>query len=275
MRAVGVNPLDAKVYSGAFGTDPARLPIRLGVEGAGVVLQVGADVQSVRVGDEVLAYVGEGAYSDLVLLSADDVLPKPDSMTWESAACLLVAGTTAYEALEVTKVMAGEAVVVQGAAGGVGELTVQLAVARGAVTIGVAWSAHHDFLRTLGAIPVLPGPDLPARIHEIAPDGVDAVVDTVGTDEVIDESLALGVEPERIVSLVAFGRAAQDGFLAIGGPNENSARIRREARPLLVDMAAHGGLDVVVGTRFPLTEAADAHRALLAPHARGKFVLLP
>lgn len=275
MRAIGVNPIDYKLYSGAFGVDPARLPIRPGTEGAGVVLAVGTGTASVRVGDEVIVYAGEGAYSDVVLAEADSVLPKPDSMSWESAACLLSSGGTAYEALEVAGVTEGDTVVIQGAAGGVGELAVQLVVGRGAVAIGVAWSVHHDLLRTLGAVPVLPGPDLVARIHEVAPHGVDAVVDTVGTDEVIDQSQALDVDLDRIVTIVAFARAARDGFVAIGGPNEDSARIRREARPLLVDMAAHGGLDVVVGTRFPLAEAAEAHRTLQQPHARGKFVLLP
>ncbi|BDE61498.1 zinc-binding dehydrogenase [Rhodococcus hoagii] len=275
MRAVGVNPLDYKLYSGAFGTDPARLPIRPGMEGAGIVEQTGAGADTVRVGDEVIVRTDEGAYADRVLLPVDDVLPKPESLTWEGAACLLSSGATAYEALAVADVGEGDTVVIHGAAGGVGELAVQLAVMRGAVAIGVAWPVHHDFLRTLGAVPVSPRPGLVARIHEVAPDGVDAVVDTVGTDEVVDDSLALGVERDRFVSLVAFGRAVRDGFRTVDGISEESARIRREARPLLVDMAGHGGLDVVVGTRFPLAEAAAAHRALQEPHARGKFVLLP
>lgn len=275
MRAVGVNPLDYKLYSGAFGTDPARLPIRPGTEGAGIVEQTGAGADTVRVGDEVIVRTDEGAYADRVLLPVDDVLPKPESLTWEGAACLLSSGATAYEALAVADVGEGDTVVIHGAAGGVGELAVQLAVMRGAVAIGVAWPVHHDFLRPLGAVPVSPGPGLVARIHGVAPDGVDAVVDTVGTDEVVDDSLALGAERDRLVSLVAFGRAVRDGFRTVDGISEESARIRREARPLLVDMAGHGGLDVVVGTRFPLAEAAAAHRALQEPHARGKFVLLP
>ncbi|WP_430334699.1 NADP-dependent oxidoreductase [Rhodococcus sp. ACT016] len=275
MRAIGVNPIDYKLYSGEFGRDPTRLPVRPGVEGAGVVVAVGDGVTDVRVGEEVLVYAGSGAYAERVLVSASDVLPKPESVSWESAACLLVAGGTAVDALTVTRVGEGDVVVIQGAAGGVGELAVQLAVARGAIVLGVAWDKHHDFLRTLGAAPVTPGPGLPERIRAIAPDGVDAVIDTVGTDDVIDDSIALGVDLDRIVTIVAFERAARDGFQAIGAGNENSARIRREARPILVDMAGHGGLDVVVGTRFPLVEAAAAHRALREPHARGKFVLLP
>lgn len=275
MRAIGVNPIDYKLYSGAFGSDPARLPVRPGVEGAGVVVAVGDAETGVRVGEEVVVYAGAGAYSERVLVSAQDVLPKPESVPWESAACLLVAGGTAVDALTVTRVGEGDVVVVQGAAGGVGELVVQLAAARGAIVVGVAWDRHHDFLRTLGATPVSPGDGLPDRIRAVAPDGVDAVIDTVGTDEVVDASLALGADLDRIVTIVAFERAARDGFLAIGAGNENSARIRREARPLLVDMAGHGGLDVVVGTRFPLARAAEAHRALREPHARGKFVLLP
>jgi len=275
MRAIGVNPIDYKLYSGEFGRDPARLPVRPGVEGAGVVVAVGDEGTDVRVGEEVVVYAGAGAYSERVLVSAADVLPKPEPVSWESAACLLVAGGTAVDALTVTRVGEGDVVVVQGAAGGVGELVVQLAAARGAIVVGVAWEKHHDFLRTLGAAPVLPGDGLPERIRAVAPDGVDAVIDTVGTDDVVDASIALGAPLDRIVTIVAFERAARDGFLAIGAGNENSDRIRREARPLLIDMAGNGGLDVVVGTRFPLAQAADAHRALREPHARGKFVLVP
>lgn len=275
MRAIGVNPIDYKLYSGEFGRDPARLPVRPGVEGAGVVVAVGDEGTDVRVGEEVVVYAGAGAYSERVLVSAADVLPKPEPVPWESAACLLVAGGTAVDALTVTRVGEGDVVVVQGAAGGVGELVVQLAAARGAIVVGVAWEKHHDFLRTLGAAPVLPGDGLPERIRAVAPDGVDAVIDTVGTDDVVDASLALGAPLDRIVTIVAFERAARDGFLAIGAGNENSDRIRREARPLLIDMAGNGGLDVVVGTRFPLAQAAEAHRALREPHARGKFVLIP
>ncbi|WP_433608285.1 NADP-dependent oxidoreductase [Prescottella agglutinans] len=275
MRAIGVNPIDYKLYSGEFGRDPTRLPVRPGVEGAGVVVAVGDENGDVRVGEEVIVYAGAGAYSERVLASAEDVLPKPESVSWEAAACLLVAGGTAVDALTVTRVGEGDVVVVQGAAGGVGELVVQLAAARGAIVVGVAREKHHDFLRTLGAAPVLPGAGLPERIRALAPDGVDAVIDTVGTDDVVDASLALGAHLDRIVTIVAFERAARDGFLAIGAGNENSDRIRREARPILIDMAGHGGLEVAVGTRFPLVEAAAAHRAFKEPHARGKFVLIP
>ncbi|GAB2633368.1 NADP-dependent oxidoreductase [Prescottella soli] len=274
MRAIGVNPIDYKLYSGAFGADPAQLPVRPGIEGSGVVVEVG-DGTDVRVGEEVILYSGVGAYAERVLVSAGDVLPKPESVPWDSAAGLLVAGGTAVDALTVTRVGEGDVVVVQGAAGGVGELVVQLAAARGAIVVGVARERHHDFLRGLGATPVEPGDGLPERIREIAPDGVDAVIDTVGTDDVVDASLALGADRDRIVTIVAVERAQRDGFLWIGGGNENSDRIRREARPVLVEMAGHGGLNVAVGTRFPLAEAADAHRALRKPHARGKFVLVP
>lgn len=275
MRAIGVNPVDYKRYSGAFGDDPRQLPVRPGIEGSGVVVAVGDDVPDVRVGDEVILYAGSGAYAERVLVAAADVLPKPESLPWDSAACLLVAGGTAVDALTVTGVGEGDVVVIFGAAGGVGELAVQLAAARRAVVVGVAREQHHDFLRTLGAAPVAAGDGVVERILDTAPDGVDAVIDTIGTDEVVDAALALGAERDRIVTIVAFERARRDGFLAIGAQNENSARIRREARPLLVEMAGHGGLDVVVGTTFPLVEAAEAHRALLRPHARGKFVLLP
>ncbi|RVW02487.1 NADP-dependent oxidoreductase [Rhodococcus spongiicola] len=297
MRAIGVNPVDYRLYSGEFGADPALLPVRPGMEGSGVVVEVGPDSEEVeseeveseeadsgeggsehrgvRVGDEVIVYTGTGAYAERVLVSAQDVLLKPESVPWDSAACLLTAGGTAVDAVTAAGVGDGDVVVIFGAAGGVGEVAVQLAAAWGARVIGVAREKHHDFLRTLGAVPVAPGEGLSERIRRIAPRGVDAVIDTIGADEVVDDCLALGADLERVVTVVAFERAERDGFVAVGVGTKASDWSRPETRPILVDLAGRGLLDVFVGRRFPLTEAAEAHRALQQPHPRGKFVLVP
>jgi len=136
VRAIGVNPVDHKAYSGMFGTDPARLPLRLGFEAAGVVTAVGPDAIGpagpVAVGDEVIAYRAPGAYAAELVVPAQALVPKPASLDWAQAAGLLLTGATAWHALVATGVHAGDTVLIHGAAGGVGLVAVQLAAARGA-----------------------------------------------------------------------------------------------------------------------------------------------
>lgn len=274
VRAAGVNPADYKMYNGTFGTDPDNLPVRPGLEASGVVVAVGDD-SPFRIGDEVIAYTGKGGYTELLNVAATDVLAKPAALSWEQAAGLLTTGGTAVDTLTTTAVAAGDTVLIHGASGGVGALAVQLAVARGATVIGTARASNHAYLRELGAVPVEYGDGLAERLRAAAPDGFDAAVDTVGTDEAVDASLELVADRGRIVTIAAFGRAAQDGFTAVGGGTPESARIRREARPGLVDLAGQGKLVVEVAKTFPLADAARAHTELAAPHPRGKFVLLP
>jgi NADPH:quinone reductase-like Zn-dependent oxidoreductase len=281
VRAAGVNPFDAKSYSGAFGSDPAKLPIRLGGEAAGVVLAVGPDAEGpagpVRVGDEVIAYRIGGGYAEQVLVPAASVVPKPAGMPWDQAAGLMLAGATAVHALTVVGAAPGETLLVHGAAGGVGLVAVQLAAARGARVLGTASPAAHDLLRELGAEPVEYGPGLADRVRALAPGGVDAAIDTVGTDEAIDVSVELVPDVRRIVTIAGFRRGAEVGVVRIGsGPGADpGTAIREAARLQLVEAVAQGTLRVVVADTFPLREVAQAHRAVLGRHRPGKLVLIP
>src|SRR5229473_1475444 len=108
IRAAGVNPIDYKVYSGAMGADPARLPLRLGSEASGVVTAVGPDAVGpagpVQVGDEVIAYRAPGAYATELVVPAQAVIPKPGTLDWPRAAGLMVTGVTAWHLLAATDV---------------------------------------------------------------------------------------------------------------------------------------------------------------------------
>src|SRR5215510_3027625 len=136
VRAVGVNPVDYKAYSGAFGADPARLPVRPGSEAAGVVTAAGPGAAGpagpVAVGDEVITYRAPGAYAAELIVPAQAVVPKPVTLDWAQAAGLMLTGVTAWHALTVTDVHAGDTVLIHGASGGVGVMAVQLATIRGA-----------------------------------------------------------------------------------------------------------------------------------------------
>lgn len=280
VRAVGVNPVDYKMYSGLMGADPASLPLRIGTEAAGVVTAVGADAIGpagpIAVGDEVIAYRVPGAYAAELTAPAAEIAPKPAALDWAQASGLLLTGVTATHTLAATHVGAGDTVLIHGGSGGVGVMAVQLAVARGARVIATGSPARHDFLRELGAEPVSYGDGLADRVRALAPSGVDVALDLIGTDEAVDVSLELVADRDRIATIAAFGRAASEGITSLGGgPGADpGTEIRRAARLQLVDLARQGTLRVFVAQTFPLARVADAHRAIMTGHTTGKIALL-
>jgi NADPH:quinone reductase len=281
VRAAGVNPIDWRTYSGAMGADPARLPIRLGSEAAGVVTAAGPGAVGpagpVAPGDEVIAFRVSGGYAAELLVPAQALVPKPPALDWPQAAGLMVTGAAAWHALAATGVGAGDTVLIHGAAGGVGLMAVQLAAARGATVVATASPARHDFLRGLGAIPVAYGDGLAERVRAAAPAGVGAALDLVGTDEAIDVSLALVADRGRIATLAAFARGAQAGIKVLGGgPGADpGTEIRAAARLELARRAQDGTLRVFVARTFPLADTAAAHCASMTGHSTGKIALIP
>jgi NADPH:quinone reductase-like Zn-dependent oxidoreductase len=281
VRAAGVNPIDYKAYSGAFGQDPAALPLRLGAEAAGVVTAVGVGAIGpagpIGVGDEVIAYRASGAYAADLVVAASAAVPKPAELSWEQAGGLLLTGATAVHAIGTVRLQAGETVLVHGASGGVGLFAVQLAVARGATVIATAGAGRHDLLRELGAIPVAYGDGLADRVRTAAPAGVDAALDLVGTDEAVDVSLDFVADRARIATIAAFTRAAGAGIALLGGgPGADpGTEIRDAARLQLTAAVEEGQLRVLVAARYPLAETAAAHREIMTGHTTGKIVLIP
>lgn len=276
VRAAGVNPFDFKVYSGAFGEDADALPMRLGFEASGVVEVVGVDVDGFAVGDEVIAHPAPGAYAEGVVAPASSLVAKPPNLGWEDAAGLLLTGSTAVHALTAVDASEGDTVLIHGA-GGVGLMAVQLAVARGASAIVTAVPERHDELRALGAVPVAFGDGLLERVQALAPNGVDAALDVVGTEEALQVSLAVVADRNRIVTIANFEGAQAAGVKAIGGGpgGDPGTEIRAAAKYELVKLAGEGRLKVTVDRTFPLTDVADAHRYQASGHAVGKVVLIP
>lgn len=281
VRAAGVNPVDYKAYSGAFGTDPAQLPMRLGAEAAGVVTAAGPGAQGpggpVQPGDEVIAFPASGAYAAELVLHASALVPKPAALSWAAAGGLMVTGATAWHALVAAGVGERDTVLIHGAAGGVGLMAVQLAVARGALVIATASEPRHELLRELGARPVSYGTGLAGRVRAAAPGGVDAALDLIGTDEAVDVSLELVADRGRIATIAAFGRGLAEGLRVLGSAPgaDPGTQIRDQARMELARLAGDGTLRVLVTQTFPLADAAAAHRAISTGHSVGKIVLLP
>ncbi|GAA3797083.1 NADP-dependent oxidoreductase [Streptomyces phyllanthi] len=265
VKAAGLNALDGKIRSGAMeAAFPTALPAAPGGELAGVVDALGEGVRDVQVGDEVLGWSDTGSYAEYAL--ATTVAPKPAGLDWQHAAALPVAGATAERVLDLLGVVAGETVLMHGAAGAVGTLAVQLATARGARVIGTAGASNQDYLTSLGATATLYGEGLVERVRALAPDGVDAVFDLAGKGA-LEDSITLRGGTERIVTISDF-RAHQLGITFSSSPRERSAA----GLAALAQDAASGKVVTTV-TAYPLAEAATAQQVSDAGHVRGKLVL--
>jgi len=276
VRGAGVNPIDFKVYSGMFGTKPENLPIRLGFEVAGVVEAVGPDVTDFAVGDEVIAHQVSGGYAEQIVAPVATLVRKPTNLDWSEAAGLILTGATAVHALAAVDASAGETILIHGA-GGVGLAAIQLAAARGIRAIATASEARHDELRALGAEPVTYGDGLLERVQSLAPGGIDAAFDTVGTDEALEVSLALVSNRDRIASIANFTTAPAAGVKILGGgPGADpGAEIRSAAKFELAELAGDGRFRVIVDRTFPLADVAAAHEYQASGPASGKVVLIP
>ncbi|WP_173096147.1 NADP-dependent oxidoreductase [Actinomadura verrucosospora] len=267
VRAAGVQPFDLAVREGwAPPGTPDGFPRVPGNEFAGTVDQVGDGVTGVRPGDEVMGNCRLNAYAEYVVVPAEAVTAKPAGMPWDVAGGFPAAVMTPHIALEEMGVGAGDTLLVHAAAGGVGAVAVQLARIAGATVVGTASEANHDYLRSLGALPVAYGDGLEERIRDAAPGGVDAALDGAGGDA-LEVSLKLVRDRNRIITLVEHARAAELGVRTTPD-KRSSARVAQAAR-----FHAEGRLSLHVRAVFPLDRAADAHREVATGHGRGKVVL--
>jgi NADPH:quinone reductase-like Zn-dependent oxidoreductase len=184
---------------------------------------------------------------------------------------LFVVGTSAYAAVRAVSVDEGDTVVVSGAAGGVGSITVQLAKNAGATVIGLASEANHEWLADHGVIPVAYGEGVAERIRAASGGRrIDAFIDTFGADYV-ELALELGVRPDRINTLINFAAAEKYGVKAEGNNDAASADVLAE----LAGLVSEGLLNIPIARVYPLAEVHDAYWELERRHTRGKIVLKP
>ncbi|MGW4527926.1 NADP-dependent oxidoreductase [Amycolatopsis sp. NPDC004378] len=272
VRAAGVNPGENTIRSGALHERwPATFPSGEGSDLAGVVAEVGPAVRTWSAGDEVIGWVDTRAsHAELVAVPAAQLVARDPAVPWEAGGALFVAGTTAHANVRAVGAGPGDTVVVAGAAGGVGSLTVQLLRHAGATVIGLAGEANHAWLRGHGVLPVTYGDGVLDRIREAAPDGVDAFIDNFG-DGYVDLALELGVAKDRINTIIDFAGVARTGVKGEGMTGSANAEVLAE----LVKLVAVGDLEVPIAATYPLARVRDAYRDLMRRHARGKIVLVP
>ena len=244
-----------------------RLPAIPSYELAGVVVEVGADVEDVAVGDAVYALTSfdrDGVAAEYAAVAADLLAPKPSTLDHVASAAIPLAALSAWQGLfDHGRLEEGQRVVIHGAAGGVGHFATQLARHRGAHVIGTASAASLDDARSLGADEAFDGRS--ERLEqEIAP--VDLVFDTVGGG-LLQRSPALVRPGGRIVSVAEEPPTTDlDASYFVVEPN-------REQLVEIARLADGGALTPSVDSVYPLTEASAAFERSLAPGKRGKVVI--
>jgi NADPH:quinone reductase-like Zn-dependent oxidoreductase len=267
VKAASVNPIDWKALRGmSSGGKPMTGTSYLGYDAAGVVDEVGEGVTGVSVGDEVFGR-GRNTQAEFAVLNA--WAAKPPSVDWAVAAAVGVAGETTERALRLLDAKAGETLFVDGGAGGVGAVAVQVALARGMRVIASAGQGNQDYLRELGAIPVLYGEGVADRVREAAGGQVDKVFDVAGKTP-IEELVGLVAEPSRVLTIANFS-AGEAGAQVTGGGGDSKPW---DAFAEMAELLKENKVVVKVQT-FPFDRAAEAYRISESGHVRGKLVLVP
>jgi NADPH:quinone reductase-like Zn-dependent oxidoreductase len=297
VEAAGVSFAEVQMLKGRYFSQP-RFPFVPGYDLVGVVEGVGKGVNGGLIGQRVAALTQTGAWAERVTVDAKRLAPVPEGLDPAEAVAVVTNGVTAWQMLHrAARVRPGQTVLVHGASGGVGTLLVQLARLADAEVIGTASAAKHDHVRSLGAIPVdYRNEDVPRRVREMSPGGVDAVFDHVGGSGLVDSWRMLG----RGGTLVTYGSASTlddpghrlRPYLPIFGrvllwnalPNGRRATfyyvqrwpsLFREDLSKVLSLLAEGKLEARVARRMPLERASEALGLLVSGKVSGKVVLMP
>jgi NADPH:quinone reductase len=272
VRAAGINPGEASIRKGLLAEKwPSTFPSGQGTDLAGVVKEIGIDVEGFAPGDEVLGWSEErSSQAEEVVVPAEQLIRKPADLGWPEAGALFVVGVTAFAAVRAVDISAGDTVVVSAAAGGVGTITVQLLKVNGANVVGLASTDHHDWLREKGVVPVAYGEGQMERILEATPDGIDAFIDLYGPDY-IDLAVQLGVPPEKIETIISWDAAQRIGAKTEGSSDASSPEVLIE----MAELVAAGKIEVPIAAEYPLDEVREAFEQLEDRHTLGKIVLVP
>jgi len=268
LKAAGVNPADWKMRAGFYKQFmQLQFPWTPGMEGAGIIEAVGANVTSFKKGEEVYGIV-TGGYSEYALAKASEIQPKPASLTFEEAASIPVGVLTAWGVvIDAAKVEAGQYVLVHGAAGGVGAYAVQLARWKGAHVTGTASASNVEFVRSLGAENVI---DYQATPFETVVRDVDVVIDTVGGD--IPERSFQVLRPGGVFVTVA-ARLAEDAGKAQNVKATGAGRAPAENLKQVSELIEAKQLKPVTGAKFSLADARQAQELSQTGHGRGRIIL--
>ena len=287
IRAAGVNPLESYIRAGTYPRKPP-LPYTPGSDGAGVVIAVGSDGSTLKPGDRVfLSGSVSGTYAEAAVCTLDQVHLLPEIASFAQGATLGIPYATAYRAIfHRGDVRSGETLLVHGASGGVGTAAVELGRGAGIKVFGTAGSSEgRELVRQLGADLVFDHRDSGYReaiMKATEGRGVDCIVEMLANIN-LGADLQLLAHGGRVVVIGSRGSVEINprdammrdadirGMILLNGSREELGAIYKS----LSEQLAAGRIQPVIGKELPLASAAEAHRAMMSPHARGKIVLIP
>jgi len=269
VEAASINPGEAKIREGLMHAMwPATFPSGEGSDLAGIVTKLGPGAEGFTVGSEVIGFTDRrSSHAEYVVVEAQNLTIKPAKVSWEVAASLAIAGSTAYASVRAASLKRGDTVAVSGAAGGVGSIAVQLAKRAGAQVIGIAGPANHEWLAAHGVKPESYGADLADRLRRTK---IDAFIDTHGGGYV-KLAVELGIPRDRIQTIIDFAAVREYGVKSEGSNAARNVSVLAE----LATLIASGDLEVPIAATFPLDQVRAAFSLLEQGHIRGKIVLLP
>lgn len=268
VSAASINPVDWKVRENPSAR--MALPWIPGGDAAGVVAAAGSDVHEWHCGEAVVAYldnVSQGSYAEFVAVPATDVARKPAALTFREGAAYPLVAVTAWQAVAAAHVAKGEHVLIQGGAGGVGSMALQIAKIRGAYVIATASTSNLDYVRSLGADEVI---DYTKNELDAVRDA-DVLIDTVG-GETLSNSLGAVRRGGRAVTVTGrlpLETCAAAGIACVTAGSSNEGNVLGEVTQLF----AQGRLRLNVDSAFPLEQAGAAQERSRTGHPRGKIVL--
>jgi NADPH:quinone reductase-like Zn-dependent oxidoreductase len=271
VMAAGVNPVDGYIRSGKFHRG-GTLPVTPGMDVAGVIEQTGSKITRFKKGDPVYAYLSfmeQGGYAEFALAKENEMAIKPKTLTFEQAASVPLAATTAWQALiDTGKLSAGQTVLIQGASGGVGSFAVQIAKAKGAKVIATASTPNQDLLKELGVDQAI---DYTTTKFETVVKDVDVVLDAVGKDTI---ARSYGVVKKGGI-IVSIAGQADEAELSKHGIRGTTISAHPDASVLeeLAKLIDAKKITAVVSQTLPLADAPKAHEQIATRHTRGKIVL--
>lgn len=264
VRAAGINASDWRKRQGLM---DQVLPQTLGYEAAGVVDELGEGVTDVAVGDRVFGFCTDGAaQAEAAVLTYYARIPS--ALGFDVAAALPAAVETAARALDQLGVQSRSTVLVHGASGNIGSAAVQLACARGARVIGTASAGKQDYVRSLGAEPVVYGVGMVDRIRFVAGQGIDMALDVAGSGDLKD-LITLAGGQANVITVADFAGAAEHGVRFSRGDDGRALY----ALAQIGDLVANGQFKLPSVQAFPLDQIAEAHRVGESGRATGKLVL--
>jgi NADPH:quinone reductase-like Zn-dependent oxidoreductase len=263
VRAAGINPIDARRMTGEIRFGP--LPLRFGTEFAGLITELPADAGPWVVGDEVLGSGGGFTHATIIDVPIGNLIKRPSTLDWAVAGSLAGTSQTAMAVLHELGDIGS--LLVHGGAGGVGTVLVQLAREKGIEVVATDSGDDPDYLRSLGATPVVYGPGLVERLREVHPAPFDAAIILAGTEDATHASLAT-VKPEGDIASTTGVPAPSDRVRATGN-KPSSANLQ-----YVVDRVADGRIKWEVSQTYPFADAAEGFAAVLEGHTRGKRVLI-